>query len=165
MNTKPLLIGLNNPLSPRPRDALVPWPRGCAGARLVEYTQLAAPDFTTDEYLDAFERRNLWPGRELPRGRGATNLLLREGRSLLAECVSAPRTVVLLGAKVWYCVLSRTPPQSFDYQHVHGSTFWYVPHPSGLNRAYNDHANRARTGAVLLSLARPKRLRIVGGRA
>lgn len=161
---KPLLIGLNNPLSPRPRDALVPWPRGCAGARLVEYVQLVAPDFTADEYLDVFERRNLWQGRELPSGRGATNLLLREGRQLFAECVAQPRTVVLFGAKVWYCVLNRTPPSRFECQAVRDSTFWYVPHPSGLNRAYNDHNNRSRAGAVLLALARPKRLRLVGGR-
>lgn len=33
---KPLIVGMNNPLSATPEHALYPWPRGCAGHRLYE---------------------------------------------------------------------------------------------------------------------------------
>lgn len=153
---KPALVGLNNPFSPRPSHALVSWPAGCPGHRVLSMIQEVEPDFSEDEYLDAFWRMNLWRGLELPEGRGSMALLQTEGRHLLRTLTEEPRDVVLFGVKVWYCVLNRQPTMTpwFESLDVNGSTFWKLPHPSGLCREYNDESNRRRAGEILLRLAR-----------
>lgn len=164
---KAIIIGLNNPISPRPDDALLPYPAGCTGHRLLELLQLADPSFDEADYLETFERRNLWRGMELPIGRGKTALLRREGRRLLDYCTAEPREVVLLGAQVWSAVTNRTAPSWLQSKTIADSVFWYVPHPSGLNRIYNKIDKRADAGRLLLEVARRTRtftpLRIVGG--
>lgn len=153
---KTLLVGLNNPLSPRPSHALLYYPVGSTGHRLLELIRGVDPSFDADDYLDAFERLNLWPGRELPEGRGSTALLQAEGRRVLKRATAEPRDVVLLGTKVWYCVLNRQPTMTpwLGSVEVGGSRFHKLPHPSGLCREYNDDELRRRAGELLLGLAR-----------
>jgi hypothetical protein len=144
---KPLLIGLHNPHSSKPSHALLPWPAGCAGHKLLELMQYVEPTFTTDDYLEAFERTNLWGGQELPEGPGKRALLDRDGRRLFRYAVKEPRHVVLLGTAVWSCILNRVcAPDWFTSCVVRGSTF--------LNRIYNTHENRRRAGHVLMEVAR-----------
>lgn len=152
---KPLIIGLNNPLSARPADALLPWPTKATGFRLLELIRLIDPEFSMDDYLDAFERTNVWPGRELPSGRGRANQLRSQGRKLLEYCTLEPRSVALLGAQVWASVLDRDPPRWFECQLIRGSTFYFLPHPSGANRLFNEAHRRAAAGRILLALATP----------
>lgn len=153
---KPLLVGLNNPHSPLPSMALVPYPPGCTGARLLDMIRLADPAFDDDLYLTAFDRTNVWKGRELPTGRGSMNLLLREGRRIHRCIVTHHRTAVILGAKAWAAVMNRTPPQWFECADVLGARIHYLPHPSGLNLIYNDDSAQRRAGALLLSLIGPR---------
>jgi uracil-DNA glycosylase len=151
-----LLVGLNNPLSDRPSDALVPWPAGCTGARLLDLIVEAAPDFTADDYLAAFERRNLWPGQSMPAGYGAAAALRAEGRSILKSILHGPkaRTVVLLGTRVWLNVLETTvTPQWFSSQNHYGRSFVYLPHPSGRNLLLHNPGIRRRTSRTLATIA------------
>ena len=153
MDPRIILIGLNNPLSEKPGDALAPFPSlHPSGHKLFEMLREVDQHFTLDDYFESFERYNLWPGRDLPVGSGTTALLRREGRRLLRICVKSTRCVVCFGSQVWSSVVMRTPPSWFEYQFKMGSQFWYLPNPSIRNRLYNDHERRHRTAQVLLNL-------------
>lgn len=151
---RPLLVGLNNPHSVRESDALLHYPRGATGWRILEMIRLADPAFTADDYLEAFDRRNLWPGCELPDGRGRAKYFQSHGRALLRELDGTGRDVVLFGKIVWASVLDRNAPPKFTSQEKLGCTFWYLPHPSGLCRDYNAEENRLRAGQILRGLTR-----------
>ncbi len=150
---KPLLVGLNNPHSHIPRHALLPYPARATGARLLDMVRLVDPTKDEGWYLEAFDRTNLWKGQDLPTGRGSTNLLLGEGRRLFQQIRRDKRTAVLLGSKVWAHVVNRTPPPWYSSAVIDGATVYYVPHPSGLNRVYNDDTARRRAGQLLISIA------------
>jgi hypothetical protein len=143
MTQKTIIIGMNNPLSTDPRYALFPAPEGCAGHRLWQMLQLAAPDLVRMDYINGFERMNLvtgpWSGRA---GRDSAAELLRSGRL-------HSRRVILLGTEVWRAFsLPITVPACGT--HVAGTTeFTRVPHPSGRNLWYNDINNRRRVGRLL----------------
>lgn len=155
MKRAALIVGLNNPLSSSPEDALVPWPDGCTGARLYDLIAEAAPKFTEDQYLAAFDRMNLWPGAELPSGIGRTKALRAQGRKVLKSILAARyRTVVLLGPLVWTNVLETTEtPEWFTSRRHYGREFYYVPHPSGRNLLYNNPMVRKRASSLLATLA------------
>lgn len=151
-----LIVGLNNPISDSPSDALVPWPAGCTGDRLFSMMADVRPSFSVDDYMRVFERRNLWPGRALPAGRGATLQYRAEGRKLLRsiEQGPAPRAIVLLGTLAWTHVLDkRMTPAWFSAARRGARTFWYMPHPSGRNPMLTDQRVRQRMGALLLEVA------------
>ena len=159
---KPFIIGLNNPLSSRPRDALVPWPGQCAGARLVDMAHEVDPTFDATEYMDSFERRNVWGGTVAPKGKGSERLWRVAASKIRREIEREnPRAVICLGAKVAALIGTVRQWQTFTCFGMNGRTYWYVPHPSGLCRAYNDPANRARCGRIVVSVAR-ERLAVVG---
>jgi hypothetical protein len=63
----------------------------------------------------------------------------------------------VLGAETWACVVNRTPPEWFSAHEIRASTFWYLPHPSGLNRIYNTAENRERAARALIAIAHPTR--------
>jgi hypothetical protein len=120
------LVGEANPLSDDQRHALLPLPAGCAGDRL---RRLAG--MSRIEYLRTFQRVNLCGRRWDP----------REARRRAGELRSDPCTLVLLGRRV---------ARAFD---VDGPflttvtaglcTLHLLPHPSGLNRWWNDPGNAA----------------------
>jgi hypothetical protein len=56
---RPVLVGMNNPVSSDPAHALFPHPPGCTGYRLWEMLKTRIPHVTRREYLDAFDRRNV----------------------------------------------------------------------------------------------------------
>ncbi len=149
---RPLLVGMNNPLSRSPDDALVPWPAGCTGHRL--YSMLhAACGATEEEYLTAFERTNLLVGV------GWSDHQARcAAEKLAASGVLSGRKVVALGRGVQKAL---GLPWLLPMQTAHvmasiaGTTstkFILMPHPSGANRWYNDPENVRRAGAVLADL-------------
>lgn len=150
-----LIVGLNNPLSSSPEDALVPWPDGCTGARLYDLIRESAPKVTEDHYLAAFDRMNLWPGPEIPKGVGRAKMLRAQGRKVLNEIFARGyRTVVLLGPLVWTNVLETTEtPEWFTSRSHYGRQFYYVPHPSGRNLLYNNPMVRKRASSLLAQLA------------
>lgn len=154
---KPWIIGLNNPLSSRPRDALVPWPGRCTGKRLVEMAREVDPSFDETEYLDSFVLRNLWPGRVLPAGKGSEKLYRVAAAELKREIeLAQPRALILLGSRVAAMIGSVKQWQAFTSFGHEGRTYWYVAHPSGRCFTYNDPANRKRCGEIVLSVARER---------
>lgn len=131
---KPVLLGMNNPVSSDPEHALYPYPSTCTGARLMKFSEL---DKRT--YLTAFERRNVLDGQEWS-ARAA-----RERAPSLREELRG-RTVVLLGAPVNSVMRGGTPHElagPFVWTpDGHGGWMAKVPHPSGLNHFFNNHLHR-----------------------
>ena len=141
---KPLLLGMNNPLSDDPEYDIYPYPEGSAGWRLWKML----PEGTTRaQYLDMFDRRNLLRAREwaVPAARTAAAFLLPE---------LAGRTVVVLGAQVRAALgLPRTEPLVWRRSGPFKFDWIAVPHPSGRNLWYNEPGRRDEVGAMLWALA------------
>lgn len=156
---KPLLVGLNNPISNDPADALVPWPVGCTGDRLLGIIQAARPKFEMVDYLHAFDRINLWGGRKLPSGARGARMLANEGTRLLRRLEGGPpRDVVLLGVKVWAAVMTRHAHATtlalpfFSSREVGAVRCWYFAHPSGRCFVYNEPGRKQRAAEILVSI-------------
>lgn len=143
---RPLILGMNNPLSDDPEYDLYPYPEGSAGHRL---WKMIPGDVSRRAYLDAFDRRNLLRARQWdPRA-------AREAARVLTPELEG-RLVLVLGTQVRAALglpvaepLARASAAVGD-----GASFeWIaVPHPSGLNRWYNDQVNCAAVGELLREL-------------
>lgn len=149
---------MTNPYSERPEDALAPRPPGCSGNLLLEALRLADPGVAEEEYLGAFDRRNLLVGGwSAPRARAA-------GVDLRLDVESG--TVVVLGAATWSAL--DLPGAAFLRSVVittilgaavgsvarREATWWKFPHPSGKNRWFNARGRRLRFGRALLAVMR-----------
>lgn len=152
-DTRPLLIGMNNPLSTRPRYALWPDPPGCSGHRLWSLLN-DAYEVTREEYVAAFDRVNLVVGPwDATVARREVDLLVASGA---LEC----RTAVLLGRSVqdafgWRrreSLDSEVCSMTTGHGAAYSTTLVALPHPSGMCRWYNDPENRRRAGVVLADL-------------
>lgn len=130
---RPLLIGMNNPLSTQPGHELYPAPEGCTGHRLWKILYARTGAFR-QQYLDTFERKNLVRGVIFDR-----KAAKMKARAMSAELQDSHRVVVLLGNDV------RTafghPRLLIHPQVIGGCTFRQLPHPSGRNLWYNDPDN------------------------
>ena len=135
----PLLVGELNPFGGPDHLALYPIPERCSGGRLARILGL-----TPRQYLRRFDRTNLCRGAwSLPSARARVDELLREDRSVY----------VLLGSRVAKAFdvpfLPFTAMEHGVFKPPRSSrTCWFVqlPHPSGLNRLWNEPgaAERAR---------------------
>ena len=152
--SKPILIGMNNPVSTRPGHELYPLPEGCTGNRLWRMLN-SRTGASMHQYLNTFERRNLVRGVEYDR------LAARaRAHEVVQELRGSGRTVVLLGNAVreafHFCLKnsgdllssvpvpdeSGLPPLLVHPQEAGGCTWRQIPHPSGRNLFYNDAKNR-----------------------
>jgi len=124
------IVGMNNPLSSRPEHALWPEPVGCTGWRLWQMTA-ARTGATQADYLRAFHRYNLVAGRNWNQHDARINW-----RDVMESFLTEEfDRIVLLGSAVRRCTGLLLPP-------VHVSRpLVCIPHPSGLNRWYNDRRN------------------------
>jgi len=156
-DTRPVLLGMNNPLSGAAHHALYPHPPGCTGHRIFEMLRERVPELTRRGYQDAFDRRNVLEGRQW------SLAAAREAAQPLWSALER-RTVVCLGLPVlsaWR--LPAVPPLVWQYpQHDilsgMGPERWcLMPHPSGLNRWYNDPAHRLAAAMRLEQLYRESR--------
>lgn len=139
---RPILIGMNNPVSSMPGHELFPHPPGCTGHRLYDMLRSRIPDVTRRQYLDRFDRRNLVPYAEWNKAIARANASLIE-----QQLWGSGRTVVLLGADV---ANAFGHPRSLLHPQLIGGTTWrQVPHPSGRNLWYNEPEN-VRLVAMLL---------------
>lgn len=136
---KTVLIGMNNPLSSDPKNALWPAPVNCAGWRLWKMLEERA-GVTPNEYARGFVRRNLCAGTEYDR-----KLARAQAETLLEELQG--RVVVVLGAAVRDAF--RLPPVLVKPILDRGVTFRQLPHPSGRCRWYNDPKHRKVAGLLL----------------
>jgi len=144
---RPVIIGMNNPISLDSHYALYPHPPGCAGHRLWKMLEVET-GATMLQYLRAFDRRNLLPTREWTGPRDAR----AAAEAMVPTLVD--RHVLLLGAEVRraFDLADLLPGTSVDLITDDGRRFYYLPHPSGRNLWYNDEANRQLAARVLAGL-------------
>lgn len=147
---KPVIVGMNNPISTRPGHELYPAPDGCTGHRLWQLlnTRTGA---SRVQYLDSFERRNLVRGPMWDR-------LAARARAyeVVCELRDSGRTIVLLGQEVrmafdfalrneqfdWSDGLRQgLPPLLIHPQQAAGCTWRQVPHPSARVTWYDRPEN------------------------
>jgi hypothetical protein len=130
---KPIIVGMNNPHSIEPRDALIPSPVGSAGYRIYEMLRAAGTregvGISHVSYMDRFDRINMLNS-------------------------SLWRIVVLCGKSVATTLSDGLKGLSFNINvRTHRDFQYYlIPHPSGLCREYNDPAMVRRVGELLLEL-------------
>lgn len=134
-----LIIGENPGPNTHADLPLFPWPAKSSAGRLMAMGQL-----TPGEYLGGLYRRNLCDDKKWRESKARIR-----AREILTALFDLPRTlrVVLCGVKV---------ASAFDVRHV---DFWWpikldsrqqavvIPHPSGMNRIYNDPQAQAQTRA------------------
>lgn len=143
MDERPVILGMNNPHSQDPRFALAPFPERVAGWRLWRMVHDVC-GVNRRQYMDRTDRRNLlsapdWSARAArTESEGLWEAL--EGRTVLV-CGQSVRRVL------W---LSDEPP--LLWREYHGVRWCLVPHPSGLNRWYNDELCRLAVGLRLEEL-------------
>ncbi len=159
--SRPLLVGLHNPLSPKPEHALYPRPEGCTGYRLL---RMLGPAFTERDYLRAFDRVDLLEHHEQVKGKGYTARLRRAHWRLLKHIIDGKyEAVVLLGADVWRAMVGvpKIKPPWLCWRTTSVTSngigwrvrFLTLPHPSGRNRWYQDRVNEAAARRALRQLA------------
>lgn len=123
-------------INPHPTEDLYIRPLGCSGHRL---SLLFGK--TDEEYLTAFDRRNLLTSMEDNPAEAAERF-----KSTLEK----GDQVVLLGEAVRRSL--DLPKMLIHPLTVDGITYRQIPHPSGRNRFYNDPALKFLVGDMLKSL-------------
>lgn len=131
---KVILVGESNPYGGDDYYALYPAPDGCSGHRLCCLILGMDPD----DYLEAFERTNLV--------RGPWSLSAARARAALL--LTAGGRFVLFGAKV--CAGFGVPFAPFT---VKDEVLLRMPHPSGLNRMWQEEGAFARARAAVAAFA------------
>jgi len=114
--------------------------KSCAASRLLE-----ASGLTLREYLRAFDRTNLAKGLPPRAGKGR--------KFPMATARKAARRILLDDRRPGIVVLGKraarafglTDPRWFEWTDALGQRVVVIPHPSGVNRYYNDEENRALT--------------------
>jgi hypothetical protein len=147
-DTRPVLLGMNNPLSSEPKHALYPSPPGCTGWRIWNMLN-EKTGCSKSQYLRAFDRRNLVSGRVWSRGEAA-----EAARVFTDEMVG--REVVVLGEEPRRAL--GLDKLLIHPQVVFGVTWRQLPHPSGRNPWYNDADCRALAATLLAELYNSVRL-------
>lgn len=142
---RPVLVGMNNPVSSAPEHALFPYPPGCTGHRLLEMLQSRVPTATRKQYLDRFDRRNCMNSKLFDR-----YLAAQGARALHEEFWGSNRTIVLLGKDT--VAAFGIPPLLIHPQVIGGATWRQIPHPSGRNHWYNDEQNKLLVAMLLEDL-------------
>jgi len=136
----PLLIGEHNPYSYYQDDALLPWPKRASGHRLMMRLGM-----TEDEYLERFDRMNLVVGE-----RWSAAAARRNARAILEERPSG--VLVMLGRKVTVAVCGAARVDAvapFCSVAAGERVLVSLPHPSGLNRAWNEPGAEGMARAAL----------------
>lgn len=113
---------------------------GSTGWRLWRMALLHTP-LTEDDYHEVFDRRNLC-------GTRWDDGVARREAGVIHEFSEPGQLIVVLGRKV---------QESFGHPSVtplvvDEVTYYMIPHPSGLNRWYNDPSNRSTVGKLIAEL-------------
>lgn len=149
---RPLIVGMNNPLSVDPMFDLYPYPEGSTGWRL---WKMMPRGTTRSAYLGAFDRRNLLRSREwspVDARAEAVRLLPKLDKRVVVVLGTEVRAALGL-PKVEPLTVTRTCVELSRRKQV-SFTWLALPHPSGRNHWYNDPANLRRTKRVLAGLMR-----------
>lgn len=145
---KPILLGMNNPISSDSEHALYPYPPGCTGHRLWEMLRAVRPEVMRWDYLKTFDRRDLVSGKLWT---------ISLARDAVRELVLPPGSVVVVLGEEVRRVLSLErclihPRSSPDWPEPGGPVFRQLPHPSGRNPWYRHPTNRLLAGLLLAQL-------------
>ena len=161
IDSRTVIVGMNNPLSDDPRHALAPYPVNCTGWRVWRMLDDAAtaqrcsptggalPGQAVGRkgYMAAYERRNVLHAQTWSRTEAR-----RAGGALLAGLGN--RRLIVLGVQT-LAALQLERASWCEWRPYGGllDTLEYclLPHPSGLCREYNDATLRASAGCVLLN--------------
>lgn len=133
MSAKPLIVGEAPNKKGRPGDTSI---AGRCGKKLAELCGC-----TLDEYLDVFERRNVlstYPGAS-GKGSAFSSPAIKRRATILRRAFRPGRTVILLGYRSARAFGVKA--KYFEPVKVGSAAAIVVPHPSGINRWYNDPAN------------------------
>jgi hypothetical protein len=153
VSNRPMILGMNNPLSDAPEHALYPLPAGCTGSRLFGILKLVWPEIGFRDYLRSYERRNLVVGQawSAVAGRIAADVLREE----IAKRRSVQQ-IAVLGAQTWAAIHGhRDDTPVLASLRVSNIVWNRLPHPSGRNPWYNVEENRLAAARLLLSLLTP----------
>lgn len=133
---RPLILGMCSPIP----GCLHPRIPGAAGNRLWKMTGMSLY-----EYELTFERMNV-----IKDGEWDTETARVRGRRLRMRL--RRRKVVVLGWSAWraLCLPDTT---AYFLDHLTEAEYYFVPHPSGRNRYYNDPRHRRRVGNLLRRIA------------
>lgn len=131
---KPLIIGeapSKNQDPPHPIE-------GRIGQRLADLSGLTLPEF-----LAHFDRTNLIHVRQDTAAHGFQfdMPLARRRAEVLAQSFRPNQIVLLLGQRVAMAFGFSNRTQPFVQHHIHGAEVRIVPHPSGINRWWNEPKN------------------------
>lgn len=122
---RPLLVGEANPYGSDPGFALYPYPTRASGHRLCTLIMGMEPR----QYLRAFDRVNLCPERwSAPLSRANAQRIWAGDHT----------RIVLLGAKVSTAFGFSFQPFTVVQTAPSAKSFVILPHPSALNRAWNE---------------------------
>ncbi len=156
---KVLLVGLDNPRSDDPSNALFPLPKESSGGRLVSLIQERESWYTARHYLRDYFRTNLYPTRRAPEGKG-TIKADRDAFAFLRHYVEVldAEDIVLFGSRT-VAAFNSLYDEDLDWcgsrviNEGRIRRFWALPHPSGRNRWYNDSDNREAASKLLAYLS------------
>jgi len=138
--TRPSIVGMNNPQGNLP---LWPDPPGCTGWRMWQMiTEVTGCN--KRQYLHAVERVNIVEGKVWSAATARAN-----ARALQTRLEG--RTTLLLGAAV-PAALGRPRQPWGSWQLGYFGRYAVIPHPSGLNRWYNEQFNRALAQKILVEV-------------
>jgi len=142
MSSKVLLIGM----APGHGDPTKPL-EGRIGKRLAQLANL-----TEQEYLDRTLRCNLVQ-KDVPRGKWPMSLASAEAIKIREERWKGCQKVILLGKLVAEAFWPKLKPDFLSaWEYGRGVWIWVFPHPSGLNRWWNDPANLNKAQRVLRNI-------------
>lgn len=150
-HTAPLIIGQ---APARGNDGKLPF-AGQSGARLARLARVGDSGDALPEHFDLVNLMPYWPGK---RGKGDEfhmQLAKENGLKLLAELNEGPpRKILMMGRKV-----RRAMGCNGDWEYLRWFPFWkhqavVFPHPSGVNRWWNDPMNEHNAQVFLERLLR-----------
>lgn len=141
---RPLLIGMNNPVSSDPDYALYPVPEGCTGNRIWRMLNAVEPAIGKRDYIRAFERVNVLPGKEWNAAQAKRN-----GRELTAHINRRGGYALIFGAQTRDAMGLPFLAHCEWHQVPFGCAWAWAPHPSGRNPWYNNPFNSLGVGGFL----------------
>ena len=147
---RPLVVGEAPSRTSDPADPIT----GRCGAKIA-----ALAGLTVDEFADRFERANLldaYPGK-LDGSKGTLwdpISAKKRADEIVGERFGASRYVVLLGRRVATAFGVGRVDYMEETAAIRGAAVVVLPHPSGINRWYNDARNVARASAFMKRIAR-----------
>lgn len=143
-DARPVIVGMNNPLSEDPRAALLPYPKKSAGWNLWRMAHDVC-GVSRSEFRRSFEFVNLCDARVW------CPIAARRKYDTI-ESAWEGRRVVLMGAAVLGVLHLQRPSSGLIWQSRAGYRWCSLPHPSGLCREYNNPIVRRVAGLRLEEL-------------